>query len=470
MVNLRGKLFTSTALVSVGFALLGGSALALPQQGSVAGGSAVISQSAPDRLDITQNSDKAVIDWRSFSVGAGETTAFHQPSASSVAVNRVTGVDPSAIAGNLTANGQVVLVNPNGIVFDKGSQVNVGGLVASTSSISTANAMAGNYVFDRKSSSSSATIINRGSITAAQGGLVALVAPGVRNDGIITANLGKVSLASGNTWTLDMYGDHLVSFAASDKVMSQVIGPDGKAMAGVTDTGRIVSHGGTVELTANVAKGVVDNAINMSGVIEANSVHSEGGTIVLGAADNGIAVSGRLDASGATGGGTIVVGSEHITDPASGVYGLASSVNVAQGSVAGCLVAQKRQRRRDRGDRGDHAVPRHGAGDGRLGKWRWRLHRDLRSHAELRRRDHRHQRADPGDGRRQERHMAARSVRSQHRCRGCQRHRCGAWLGQRHGDDQRGGDRRQRLRQRPPTTPMATSPWPAPLPTTAPTA
>jgi filamentous hemagglutinin family protein len=90
-----------------------------PQGAVVTGGAAQIVQTTPSRLDINQSSNRAVIDWRSFSVGAGETTNFNQPSSSSLAVNRVTGANPSDIAGHITANGQIVLVNPNGIVFQR---------------------------------------------------------------------------------------------------------------------------------------------------------------------------------------------------------------------------------------------------------------------------------------------------------------------------------------------------------------
>ncbi len=300
------RLLLSTALTRVGALAFGlaayggqplgsGEAYALPQQGQVVGGSASIAQAGPSELDITQSSSRAVIDWRSFSIGAGETTRFIQPDASSVAVNRVTGVDPSSIMGRLTANGQVVLVNPNGILFGKGAAVNVGGLVASTAGISTQNAMNGIMVFDRPGQAG-ATIRNDGTITARTGGLVALVAPNVVNDGIISAKLGKVSLSSGDKWTLDLYGDNLVSFDVTDQVNGSV-----------TNDG--VVKAGTVALTANAAKGIVGNAINMGGVIEASTVRRDGGTIILdGGVDGDVSVTGRLVARGATGGTVEVTG------------------------------------------------------------------------------------------------------------------------------------------------------------------
>jgi filamentous hemagglutinin family protein len=326
MPNFTRSLLTSTALtnvglVSAGLIMMSGAAQALPQNGTVAGGSATISTSG-NTTTINQSSSRAVIDWQSFSIASGETTNFVQPSSSSVAVNRVTGVNPSTIAGSLNANGQVVLVNPNGILFNQGAQVNVGGLVASTANISTANAMAGNMVFDQSSASGTAVIVNKGTITAAQGGLVALVAPGVQNSGIITANLGKVSLASGDQWTLDMYGDRLVSFTVNGQTAAAITGAktdfNGQPLVGVVQdkNGSITASAGQVQITANVARQVVSNAINMDGIVEASSVSTQGGAIVLDAGDGNASITGTMNANG-TQGGTITVAANTITNQGS---------------------------------------------------------------------------------------------------------------------------------------------------------
>ena len=304
LISHRG-LLNSTALTNVGFLsaglmLLSVPAMAqapttLPTGGTVIGGQATISQSG-NTLTINQSTNNAAINWKAFSIGSAATTDFIQPGASSVAVNRVTGVDPSLIEGHLNANGQVVLVNPNGILFTKNAQVNVGGLVASTSGISEKNAIAGNLTFDQ-GSNPGAKIVNKGTITAHDGGLVALVAPSVINSGVITAKLGKVSLAAGDKWTLDLYGDRLVNFALSDKVAGEV-----------KNSGVISADGGAVQITANVAKDVVSNAINMTGVIEASNISQQGGTIVLDGGDGNVAVSGTLAATGTTGGTVDVTG------------------------------------------------------------------------------------------------------------------------------------------------------------------
>jgi filamentous hemagglutinin family protein len=338
MHKILRSLRASTALTPAAMlvsALTGTAAQALPQNGTVAGGSATITQSSPGELDINQATSRAVIDWQSFSIGANETTRFIQPNSGSVAVNRVTGIDPSLIEGRLSANGQIVLVNPNGILFDKGARVNVGGLIASTSDISTANAMAGNMVFDKASSSSTATIVNRGRITAAEGGLVALVAPGVANSGVISARLGKVALASGNSWALDLYGDRLVSFGVNDQVVNTVAGPDNTGI-GVANSGKIYADAGRVELTADIAKGIVSNAINMSGVIEASSIHQAGGSIVLDGGASGVSIIGTAQANGTTG-GTIAVAGDSVVNQgllsANGTSGAGGTINVSAQSA-----------------------------------------------------------------------------------------------------------------------------------------
>ncbi|MEO5606512.1 MAG: filamentous hemagglutinin N-terminal domain-containing protein, partial [Polaromonas sp.] len=143
---------------------------AQPVGGVVSAGSAIIGGTAGN-MTITQATPNVVINWQSFGIKAGESVQFVQPGSSSVALNRVIGADPSSILGSLTANGKVFLVNPNGVLFGRGASVNVGGLVASTLAISDANFMAGNYQF---SGAGTGTILNQGTINAADGGYVAL--------------------------------------------------------------------------------------------------------------------------------------------------------------------------------------------------------------------------------------------------------------------------------------------------------
>ena len=236
------------------------------------------------------------------------------------------GLGPSEIMGTLTANGRVFLINRDGILFGPGAVVNTAGFLATTNDISNSDFMAGRYNFNIPGRPD-ASIVNQGRITATNGGFAALVAPGVRNSGTITATLGTVALAAGNSFTLDMYGDKLITLAVNDQIAAKVIDvATGKPLKSlVTNDGKIRANGGRVELTAAAARTVVDSVINTSGVIRANSIGHRNGMIVLAAANGAskpagapaqtIKISGKLSATGrrrGTTGGTIVVSGEHI--------------------------------------------------------------------------------------------------------------------------------------------------------------
>ena len=286
------------------------SALANPQGGTLAAGDAQIVATSPTRTDITQHSDQAVINWDSFDIGAGEHTHFEQPSSTSFVLNRVTGGSVSEIFGTLTATGRIAIVNPNGVHFGPGSQIDVAGLVATTSDIADTAFMAGNYSFDLPSSFAP-RVVNEGSITLADAGLLAFVAPGIENTGSITVRLGRVSLVSGNVFTLDLYGDDLVNLAVGNAVID--------SNAGVDHLGKIVADGGVVQISAEVAEGVVDSVINMSGIVEARSIGTSSGRIVLnGGTFGNVDVSGSLTSDGTDAGeagGKVVVTGEavHLT-------------------------------------------------------------------------------------------------------------------------------------------------------------
>lgn len=278
-------------------------ARANPEGGTVVQGAATITQTNPQTVTVNQTTDRAVINWPSFNIGTGETVRFNQPSSTSATLNRVTGDQVSNIQGNLSANGRVYLVNPNGIVFGAGSKIDVAALVASTADIKTDHFMAGNLRFDIPGKAG-AEIINRGTITAADGGLVALISPVLRNSGIIQARLGKVALASANGVTLDLYGDNLILFQAADRITQQMVDTDGRPVnTAIDNSGQIYADGGRVLMTANTAKGVVDSAINTTGLVSARTVEQQGGEIVLLGEDGGsLMVSGTLDASAPDGG------------------------------------------------------------------------------------------------------------------------------------------------------------------------
>ncbi len=206
----RRFILAGSSLAALAFA---GTAQAGPSGGTVSAGHATISGDGTGHVTVTQTSDRAIFDWNSFSIGAGESARFIQPGNTSVAVNRVTGADPSSILGSLSANGQVVLINRNGIAFGKDATVDVGGIVAATADIDRQAFMATGALNFSGGSLPGASIVNEGRITVRDAGLAALVAPSVRNSGTIIATLGRVVLGAGTGFTVDLYGDGLVSFA-----------------------------------------------------------------------------------------------------------------------------------------------------------------------------------------------------------------------------------------------------------------
>ncbi len=321
--RLRNLLLTATALLALGAT----PGVAGPEGPPVVGGAATITGAGTSSVTVNQSTGRAIVNWHTFNVGTGERVQFNQPGSSSVVLNRVTGgLGPSQIFGTVTANGQVFVINRDGVLFGPGSVINTAGFLASTNDIRNSDFMAGRYIFNIPGRPD-ASIVNMGTITAASGGFAALVAPGVRNSGTISATLGTVALAAGNSFTLDMYGDKLITLAVNDQIASQVIDvATGKPLKSlVTNDGKIRANGGRVELTAAAARTVVDSVINTSGVIKANSIGRQNGMIVLSAATGAskpagaprqtVRVSGTLSAAGkkpGTTGGTILVTGEDI--------------------------------------------------------------------------------------------------------------------------------------------------------------
>jgi filamentous hemagglutinin family protein len=308
---------------------------ALPTDPTIQSGSVTIDTDIPDTMNIYQGTDKAIIDWGSFNIDTMEHVDF-QLSQGGVTLNRVTGNDPSQILGKMTSNGDLWLVNPNGVFFGNNAQIDVRGLVATTSNITNSNFLSENYNFDIPSSLSN-SIVNQGTITAAEGGLVALVAPGVQNLGVINARLGKVSLTSGKTFTLDLYGDQLINLAIDSKVVDQVTGMNGETLSSlVTNSGSIFADGGVVQLNVNAAQDIVDHVINMDGVIQARSVMEKNGKIILMGGDEGdVRISGTLDASGYNAGET--GGEVHVLGHLVGLYGT-GFIDISGDSGGGTLL------------------------------------------------------------------------------------------------------------------------------------
>lgn len=244
---------------------------ALPTGGQVTAGQASISQSGAAMV-IQQSSDRAAIAWQQFNVGSGAQVQFQQPSASSVTLNRVLSSDPSQIFGRITANGQVILTNPQGVYFGPSARVDVGGLVASAKSIGDADFMAGKNRYER--SGSTGSVVNEGELKAALGGYIALLAPEVRNQGAIIAHMGTVALAAGEAVDLQ--------FDSRNRLTSIRVEPS--ALQALVDNRHAVqAPGGLIILSAQSMDKLLGGVIKNSGRLEATGLQQQGGRIVLSA-------------------------------------------------------------------------------------------------------------------------------------------------------------------------------------------
>ena len=264
----------------------------LPTGGIINSGSANISQSG-NTLNINQNSQNLSANWNTFNIGQDATVNFNQPNQSSTAINHVLDSNASQIMGRLNANGQVFLLNPNGVVFSKTAQVNVGGLVASTLNLSDTDIQNGKFTL-KGDANSTASIENQGSIQTLKGGTVALIAPNVRNTGSIITPDGTTHLTSASQVTLALQDGSLTQYQVEQGVLKGL----------VDNGGAIIAENGAIYLTAKAKNNLSKAVVNHSGVLEANrvSTNAKGEIILLGDMAVGEThVSGTLIAEGKNG-------------------------------------------------------------------------------------------------------------------------------------------------------------------------
>src|SRR5450830_152207 len=293
-----------------------GAAQANPALPQVLNGQATFNQQG-NIFSIT-NTPNTIINWQSFSIHAGEITRFIQQNGNSAVLNRITGQDPSKILGALESNGKVFLINPNGIVFGQGAKVDVNGLVASGLGISNDDFLAGKRQFT--AGSVAGGVANAGTINAGKGGQVLLIAPNVENTGIITAPNGEVILAAGRSVQLADPGNpqlRVLVSAPNDQALNlgQIIAQGGS----IGMAGALVSQRGVLNANSAVVGEHGKIVLKASGktLLEAGSITSatgaagKGGDIEVLGEQVGLLGNATIDASGATGGGTVLLGGDY---------------------------------------------------------------------------------------------------------------------------------------------------------------
>jgi len=287
---------------------MGATTLPVAASNWLGSGSATLTQSANQAI-INQASQRAILNWQSFNIGKDNAVIFNQPGASAIALNRIFDQNPSLIQGLLKANGQIFLVNNNGIVFANGAQVNVGALVASTLDISDSvfnkgigAILDGSAAFEGGSVPDGLVRVEAGAkLTAANGGKIMLFAPKVQNMGVISTPAGQIILAAGSK----------VYLAPSTDLSLRgfLIEVDGGGTA--TNLGQIVAERGNITL--------VGLAVNQNGRVSATTSVNANGSIRLLAKDTIQAATTTNDGSGnktvtATHTGTVTLGANSVTE------------------------------------------------------------------------------------------------------------------------------------------------------------
>lgn len=228
---------------------------------------------------INQSAPKAILNWQQFNIAPGEVTRFVQPSTAALALNRIADLSPSQIFGSLQANGSVILLNPNGVMFGPNAQINVNGLIASSLNLSDENFLNGMYRFE--GAAIAGAVRNAGTIETGVGGFVYLLAPNVENSGVIRTPEGHITLAAGTTAYLSGRPD-------GRGFLVEVAAPEGEAL----NLKDLVADGGRINLYGRV--------VNQAGLIQANTVRENNGRIELVASEQVNLKSGsRIEAKGA---------------------------------------------------------------------------------------------------------------------------------------------------------------------------
>nr|WP_165375164.1 filamentous hemagglutinin N-terminal domain-containing protein [Malaciobacter halophilus] len=265
-------------------ALLGTTTLtfAAPSGGVVTSGSANISQ-VGNTTNITQNTGKVSINWNKFNIASNETVNFKQPNVNSIALNRVIGNEKSIINGALNANGQVWILNSNGVLFGKNAKINTAGLLATTKNLSDEDFNAGNYTFKGNSTQS---VINLGEIDISDSGYATLLANTVSNEGTIKAVKGSVRLIGANEVSINLNGNSIVDLTVDKGVLDSL----------VENKGAVYADGGEIYLTTNAVDELLKGVVNNTGIIEANSLNGITGHVELFAHGGEAKIGGTISA------------------------------------------------------------------------------------------------------------------------------------------------------------------------------
>ncbi|CAM8292521.1 Autotransporter-associated beta strand repeat [Candidatus Methylopumilus universalis] len=278
----------------------------LPVNGQVVSGDALVETSGTV-LNINQTSQRAILSWDTFNVGQDATVNFNQPNASASTLNRIGGQSPSKIFGKINATGEVILQNSAGVYISKSGRLDVGSITATSHSISNDDYLNGQYHYDRNGARGS--VVNEGTIHSSLKGYVALLAPEVRNSGLIMAQMGTVVMAAGERVTLNFDSNsHLASITTTPSTINTLI----------ENKSAVTVSGGTIILSAKALNTLVSGLIKQSGTLNASDMGTKlvsvGGRILIEGDSIHVATNSETLAQGSAGGGEVkIIASQSLT-------------------------------------------------------------------------------------------------------------------------------------------------------------
>ncbi len=307
----------SAILLSLGMASIPQSVLASGLQGmSVVHGTATM-QVDGNKTTI-RNSVNAIINWKQFNIDQNEMVQFLQESNNSAVFNRVTSDQISQLKGILDSNGQVFLINPNGITIGKDAIINTNGFTASTLDISNENIKARNFTLEQTKDKALAEIVNHGLITVGKDGSVNLIGGKVKNEGVISVNGGSISLLAGQKITISDIINPTITYSIAAPENEAINLGDIFAKSGninvraatIRNKGKLSADSVSKDKSGNIILSAKEGEAEIGGVISAQNQQAKGGKLMITGDKVTLKTGAVIDLSGKEGGETYLGGDE----------------------------------------------------------------------------------------------------------------------------------------------------------------
>ncbi|MCK9052002.1 filamentous hemagglutinin N-terminal domain-containing protein, partial [Haemophilus influenzae] len=267
---------------------------------------------------IIRNSVDAIINWKQFNIDQNEMVQFLQENNNSAVFNRVTSNQISQLKGILDSNGQVFLINPNGITIGKDAIINTNGFTASTLDISNENIKARNFTFEQTKDKALAEIVNHGLITVGKDGSVNLIGGNVKNKGVISVNGGNISLLAGQKITISDIINPTITYSIAAPENEAINLGDIFAKGGninvraatIRNKGKLSADSVSKDKSGNIVLSAKEGEAEIGGVISAQNQQAKGGKLMITGDKVTLKTGAVIDLSGKEGGETYLGGDE----------------------------------------------------------------------------------------------------------------------------------------------------------------